>query len=297
MESLLLNGKDFFKNDNTVLLDNLPAYTVNSVQVYSRQSELSEMLGREVDDGSYVVDVKLKRQYQVGWLSNAEVAGGTENRWLARLFALRFTPQSRISLFANLNNVNESRKPGRGGEWSPADIGGGLYTTKTGGLDYMVSDKYSRFELEGEVLTQRTDNRTETRQARENFLSDGSSFGRGWQLGESSKTSVNTNHKFRFNLGPENARNDIQLFIRPNFSYTRTRGWGNSLAAELNEDPGAYVGLKDSLSMADIGTRLVRILVNRTRQERQANGYVLNGGGTADGLASPPYGVAAFGTA
>ena len=92
------------------------------------------MLGREVDDGSYVMDVKLKRQYQVGWLSNAEVAGGTENRWLARLFALRFTPQSRISLFANLNNVNESRKPGRGGEWSPDDIGGGLYTTKTGGV-------------------------------------------------------------------------------------------------------------------------------------------------------------------
>ena len=289
VESLLLNGKDFFKSDNTVLLDNLPAYTVNSVQVYSRQSELSEMLGREVDDGSYVMDVKLKRQYQVGWLSNAEVAGGTENRWLARLFALRFTPQSRISLFANLNNVNESRKPGRGGEWSPDDIGGGLYTTKTGGLDYMVSDKYSRFELEGEVLTQRTDNRTETRQVRENFLSGGSSFGRGWQLGESSKTSVNTNHKFRFNLGPENTRNDIQLFIRPNFSYTRTRGWGNSLAAELNEDPGAYAGLKDSLSMADIGTRLVRILVNRTRQERQANGYVINGGGAADLNFTIPY--------
>ena len=33
IESLLLNGKDFFKDDTTVLVDNLPAYTVNSVQV------------------------------------------------------------------------------------------------------------------------------------------------------------------------------------------------------------------------------------------------------------------------
>lgn len=282
VESLLLNGKDFFKDDNTVLLDNLPAYTVSTVQVYNRQSEMSEMLGREVDEGSYVMDIKLKRQYQVGWLGNAEVAAGTDSRWLARLFALRFTPQSRISVFANLNNVNESRKPGRGGEWSPTDIGGGLYTTKTGGLDYMVTEKYRHFELEGEVHAQRTDNQTETRYAKENFLSRGSSFGRGWYLGESSKTFVNTKHKFRFNLGPEDAINNVQLFVRPNFSYTRTKDWGNTLAAEFNQDPTAYAGLKDSLSMAGMGAELTRMLVNRTRQERQANGYVLSGGGSAD---------------
>lgn len=281
IESLLLNGKDFFKDDNTVLLDNLPAYTVNSVQVYNKQSELSEMLGREVDEGSYVMDVKLKRQYQVGWLSNAEIAGGTENRWLARMFALRFTPQSRISVFANLNNVNESRKPGRGGEWSPADINGGLYMTKTGGLDYMVSDKYRRYELEGEVSAQRTDNQNETRQAKENFLSDGSSFTRGWYLGESSRTSVNTNHKLRFNLGPESSRSDVMLIVRPTFGYTRTKDWGNSLAAEFNEDPTEYAGLKDSLSMTAMGSELARMLVNRTRQEKQSNSSMLSGGGTA----------------
>lgn len=282
VESLLLNGKDFFKGDNTVLLDNLPAYTVNSVQVYNKQSELSEMLGRNVDDGTYVMDVKLKRQYQVGWLSNAEVAKGTDNRWLARLFALRFTPQSRISLFANLNNVNESRKPGRNGEWSPADINGGLYTTKTGGLDYNVSDKHRRFELEGEVRAQRTDNQNETRQTKENFLSDGSSFGRGWYLGESSITSVNSNHKLRFNLGPENRRNSIMLIVKPNFNYTRTKDWGNSLTAEFNQNPTEYAGLKDSLSMTDMGAQLTRMLVNRTRQERQSNGYMLSGGSTAN---------------
>lgn len=289
IESLLLNGKDFFKDDNTVLLDNLPAYTVNSVQVYNKQSEMSEMLGREVDEGRYVMDVKLKRQYQGGWLSNAEVAGGTDSRWLARIFALRFTPQSRISVFANLNNVNESRKPGRGGEWSPADINGGLYMTKTGGIDYMVSDKYRRYELEGEVSAQRSDNQNETRQAKENFLSDGSSFTRGWYLGESSRTSVNTNHKLRFNLGPESSRNSVMLIVRPAFGYTRTKDWGNSLAAEFNDDPTEYAGLKDSLSMAAMGTELTHILVSRTRREWQSNGYVLNGGGTADLSLVIPY--------
>ena len=32
VESVLLNGKDFFKGDNTVLLDNLPAYTVKTTR-------------------------------------------------------------------------------------------------------------------------------------------------------------------------------------------------------------------------------------------------------------------------
>lgn len=282
VESLLLNGKDFFKGDNTILLDNLPAYTVNQVQVYNKQSEMSEMLGREVDEGSYVMDVKLKRQYQVGWLGNAVAGRGTENRWLARLFVSRFTPQSRISLFANLNNVNEDRKPGRNGEWSPGDIGGGLYTAKTGGLDYMVSDKYSHFEIRGEVHTQRTDNDNETRQATENFLSGGNTFTHGWYIGENSKTSVSTNHQLRFNLGPEDHINDVQLYIRPNFSYTRTKNWGNNLAAEFNQDPTAYAGLKDSLSMTDMGTELAKMLVNRIRQKKQSNGYILNGGGTTN---------------
>lgn len=37
VESLLLNGEDFFKKDNTVLLENLPSYTVNQVQVYKNK--------------------------------------------------------------------------------------------------------------------------------------------------------------------------------------------------------------------------------------------------------------------
>ena len=36
VKSLLLNGKEFFRGDNTVMLDNLPAYTVKEVKVYDR---------------------------------------------------------------------------------------------------------------------------------------------------------------------------------------------------------------------------------------------------------------------
>lgn len=117
VESLLLNGRDFFKGDNTVLLDNLPAYMVHQVKVYTEESETSKLLGHKVDDGRFVMDVMLKRQYAIGWLANAEAGYGTESRYLGRLFAMRYTPQSRLSLFGNLNNVNDRRKPDGKGGW------------------------------------------------------------------------------------------------------------------------------------------------------------------------------------
>ena len=72
VESLLLNGRNFFKNDNTVLLDNLPAYMVHRVEVYNQESETSKLLGHKVDEGQFVMDIRLKRQYSIGWIGNTE---------------------------------------------------------------------------------------------------------------------------------------------------------------------------------------------------------------------------------
>lgn len=69
VESVLLNGKDFFKGTHTILLDNLPGYTVKNVKFYDKKSERSEGLGMDLDDGRFVMDVILKREYQMdGWL-------------------------------------------------------------------------------------------------------------------------------------------------------------------------------------------------------------------------------------
>ena len=68
LRCLLLNGKDFFRGDNTVMFENLPTYMVNQVKVYDRLGENSRFLGQEVaGDKKYVMDVQLKKQYNIGW--------------------------------------------------------------------------------------------------------------------------------------------------------------------------------------------------------------------------------------
>ena len=282
VESLLLNGKDFFKGDNNIMLDNLPAYTVQNVKFYDKQSEMSEMMGRKVDDGSFVMDVSLKRQYQIGWLGNVEAGGGTHSRWLGRLFALRFTPQSRISVYANANNTHESRKPGQGGDWTPGDIGYGTSTTARGGMDYMVKDKLGRFEVSGELSAAHTDTDTELRQAGERFMSNGNSFSRSWNTGNTKVTELSTGHRFRFNLGPENSPSSTMLNIHPNFKYYHTRNAGQLLSAEFSEDPKNIAGLLEALQGPRPDESLLALLVNRVRSEQRANTTAVDGGASAD---------------
>lgn len=70
VESLLLNGKDFFKGDNTIMLENLPTYAVNTVKVYDKAGRLSEFLDRDMNDKQLVMDVNLKSSTTSdGWVT------------------------------------------------------------------------------------------------------------------------------------------------------------------------------------------------------------------------------------
>lgn len=282
VESLLLNGKDFFKGNNTVLLDNLPAYTVQHIKVYDKQSEFGEFInrkaGRKVDDGSYVMDVVLKREYQIGWLSNMEVGGGTSDRWLARLFALRFTPQSRVSVYANANNTHENRKPGSSGEWSPSDIGNGISTTESGGIDYRVDDKRRRWRVEGNVNASHSDTDVDTRQSQEHFQTAGNTFTRSRQSGDYRSTNVTTSHHFQFNLGPEENMHALELHFRPNFSFSDSRNLNDWLSAEFSANPFELENWESLFQGTEADKALTSILVNKVRSRQSSNATDMKGG-------------------
>ena len=110
VDDLLLNGKDLFKGSRKLMLENLPAYPVKDVAVSDKQTDENEWLGR-TDESSqhHVIDVRLKREYMVGWIANIEAGAGLrqdETPYLARLFAMRSDERSNIRFFAKANNLN-----------------------------------------------------------------------------------------------------------------------------------------------------------------------------------------------
>ena len=117
IDYMLLNGKDFFKGNNRVMLENLPYYMVQNVKVYYRDTERTVYAGLENEKKDYVMDVNMKRQYQQGYIANVEAGGGTQDAFWGRLFGMRFTDHSRITLIGNANNLNSEYKPWGDGQW------------------------------------------------------------------------------------------------------------------------------------------------------------------------------------
>ena len=190
VDYLMLNGKDFFKGQNKVMLDNLPYFTVKDIKVYDKSTRQSEMIGHDVEKKDYVMDVNLKREYNRGYLANIEAGLGTDDRYMARLFALYYDDHSRVSLFGNVNNVNENRKPGGEGEWKPSNMPVGLRTTRQAGMDLTTEDGDKHYEDQFNTLLEWSDNDFETRTSRETFAAGGNILG--------GSTSFSRQKDFRF---------------------------------------------------------------------------------------------------
>lgn len=135
VKSVLVGGKEFFGDIQTALA-NMPADAVENISTYEKTDEAKQFSGRKDNDKSTVIDLKIKKEYLASWNINADMAYGTEERYLAKGFASTFTDRRRLALFGSVNNVSENQQVDDNGNWryyvSPYN---GLYTyRKAGGL-------------------------------------------------------------------------------------------------------------------------------------------------------------------
>lgn len=170
VDELLLGSHSFMRGNKKVLMENLPYYTVQNIKVYDKQSDKSKALGYDVDPKQFVMDVNLKQEYQRGYIANVEGTVGTEDRWLARAFALGFSDHYRFTLLGNVNNVNESRHIGQSGHWTPASMPKNLLTTRSaaGEMDYHAKEDKVKNNLTASYTS--TTDISESRSRYEQFL-------------------------------------------------------------------------------------------------------------------------------
>ena len=214
IKALLLNGKDFFRGDKRVMLENLPAYTVKQIEVYDKYGEKSEFLGQKLEgDKEYVMDVRLKKEYSIGWLVNAEAGGGptlagrdevapngTAGRYLARLFAMRFTDHSRLAVFGNANNLNDGERPGERNQWNASNGLTGQQTQQEGGMDYDVEDRSKKWKVKGNVIVKHEQEDRETVTDRTNFLPGGDTREHSRSLADNRRLAFSTWDNFSYNF-------------------------------------------------------------------------------------------------
>ena len=274
----LINGKDFFKGDTKVAMKNLPTELISKIKAYDKQSEYTEQTG--IDDGeeTTVLDLTTKRALNESWITNADVAYGTKDRYSGRVFISRFTDQSHVTAFGSINNTNDMGFGGPRG-WGG---GNGLTATKNAGLDFNWENgkekrEAGQLEVGGGVRYNHTSTDALSTTASETFLTGGSSssFGNSRSRNVGSSTSVNSDFRLRWN--PDSM---TRITFRPSYSYSRNRSESSNWAATFNSDPYEIEGMQSpvdsifadmmgsSLTFEDIlASPLGQIAVNRNRRQ------------------------------
>lgn len=260
VESLLLNGKDFFNGNNEVMLDNLGAYLVKDIQVYEKGGNLSEMMGKKlIDDTQYVMDVKIKKDYMAGNLLNLIGTGGTSSRYLGKVFGMHYTNNSRVAVYGNVNNLNDSDKPndGKGFQLYQGAQQGGLTDTYRGGVDYFADNPLHTWELSGNAdfsfnkNTNYRDNYVTT------FLPAGNIYDYSFSRPLRKNLGVSTSHKLRI-------KKDMwELDINPSFLYNHDKNESeNTNASFRNEIDGITPEIISGLFGSN-NDKYINSLVNR----------------------------------
>ena len=269
IDYLMLNGKQFFKGKNNVMLENLPYYTVKNVQFYNKSTDKSQYLGRDIENKDFVMDVNLKKEYSTGYTVNAEMAGGTHDRYISRIFGLRYTDNTRLSVFCNMNNVSDYRRPGRDGDWSPTDATDVPVGSKKVGLDFSLDDKDQRYSdnLSAEATWYNVDYNALT--SSESFLTSGTTFGRSENRYKSKSFGLAASNNFTL-------KKPIYLTFNSVIQHFQFDNNRMDRSVTFNANPqsaGNAIQVLDSVFKSPTGSNLRNITVNRQSEISAGNGY------------------------
>jgi len=184
---LTVDGKDFFGTDPKTATKNLPADAIAKVQLIDSKTQEAKATG--IDDGQRekVLNLTIKEDKKKGWFGNANLAGGTTDKYGSYLSANHFNKNLQFAVLGMSNNTNDASfgyddlssfsggnignifAPPAGGSFSinnnngKTTIGGsgvfdnnaiGLYTTHSGGVNYSNSwGKNNKLAISGSYFT------------------------------------------------------------------------------------------------------------------------------------------------
>jgi hypothetical protein len=142
VRKVTVDGKDFFGDDATAALRNLPADVVDKIQVFDRLSEQAQLTGFDDGNSQRALNIVTKNGVKNGQFGRVYAGYGTNNRYQAGGNMSFFSGDRRVSLVGNFNNVNQQNFAGQdllgvtssggGGGRGGGGFGGG------GGGNFMV---------------------------------------------------------------------------------------------------------------------------------------------------------------
>lgn len=235
ISKIMVDGKEFFGGDVKTGLKNLPVDMIDKLKTYDKKSDLARITG--IDDGEEetVLDLTVKKGMNKGIFGNADLSGGTKDRYMGRAMMNYFNDKTQVSFIAGANNVNDQGFSGGGGgpRWRRNN---GLTSTKELGLNFATETE--KIELGGSVRYNYRGNDVYRDGYTENFLTGRESSSFNNSISQTSSGNKDFRADFRLEWKPDTLTN---IIFRPNFSWGKSYSTADSKSGTFNSDPYAVV--------------------------------------------------------
>lgn len=216
VRQILVDGKEFFGNNQQLVLKNIPAEIVDKVKAYDKQSDLARITG--IDDGEEqtVLDLEIKKDKRRGWFGRITPGYGTEERYNGHADIYRFLDKQKAGVVANADNTRgngmqetQDAAASLNLEWEKLELNGGL----TGRFNQSSGSSWSNsqnFENRNAAYSNRSSN--------------------------NSSHSNNFDTQWRIEWKPDTMTN---ILLRPQFNINGNRNRSGSESATFNDNPYA----------------------------------------------------------
>ncbi|HVT84806.1 MAG TPA: TonB-dependent receptor [Chitinophagaceae bacterium] len=279
VKKVTVDGRDFFGDDATAALRNLPSTVVDKIQVFDRLSDQAQFTG--FDDGNSVkaINIVTKNGMQNGQFGRIYAGYGTDNRYSAGGNVSFFKGDRRLSLIGNFNNINQQNfatqdllgvtSGGGGRGFGGGNFGGGgggrgggggggfggfgggnnfsvgqqsgINTTNSFGFNY--SDKWGKkLDVTGSYFFNNSNNTNNQIVKSQTLFSGKTQYGDQNSISTSKNYNHRINMRFVYQINPRNS-----FIITPNLNFQNNK----SVSGGTSQ---TYYGTNDSLNTANSNT-------------------------------------------
>lgn len=280
VRKVLVDGREFFGEDPSIALRNLPAEVIERIEVYDRMSDQAELTGFDDGQRSKTINIVTRLDTRSGQFGRFYSGYGGDERYQVGIATNIFLNDTRISVIGMSNNINEQNfsrediislsagaiRGGRGG-----GMGGGMGRMAQGGgapggapsghvRDFRVSSQYgdntthalglnytdswldNNLNLTGSYFFNISDNITDQFTDRQYYLDENESQ---YYIEDSESASSNNNHRMNLRLTYEIDERNSLVFV-PRLTVQNNRADSYMSARNLLEG-------NNLLSMSETG--------------------------------------------
>ncbi|MEO7175104.1 MAG: TonB-dependent receptor [Saprospiraceae bacterium] len=107
VKRVLVDGKPFYGDDATIALKNLPAESIDKIQVFDKMSEQSQFTGFDDGNAEKTINIVTKPGFNGAKFGKVYAGYGTDDRYQAGVNENYFKDDRKIGIIAQTNNINQ----------------------------------------------------------------------------------------------------------------------------------------------------------------------------------------------